>query len=139
MNLLVQQIIDAVSAWEGITPEPHRFGGTEFSLGKVEIGHIHHSGMVDIPFTKKLHNALIADGQAEQHHFVQDSGWISFYLRKPDDTAQALRLIRLSYLHKRSRRQRDLDVTSELAQLAFAQSVVAAFGSRADLQDGDGS
>lgn len=127
MNTLVQQIISAVSAWDGITPEPHRFGGTEFSLGKVEIGHIHHNGMIDIPFTKKLRDALIADGQAEQHHFVPDSGWISFYLRKPEDTAQALRLMRLSYLHKRSRRQRSLDVADELNELGFVPTVMAAF------------
>jgi hypothetical protein len=132
MNFLVQQIINTVSAWDGITPEPHRFGGTEFSLGKVEIGHIHHSGMVDIPFTKKLRDALIADRQAEQHHFVPDSGWISFYLRKPEDVQQAQRLLRLSYLHKRSRRQRDVDVTSELAELAFTSGVVAAFGGQAE-------
>ncbi len=132
MNPLVQQIIDTVSAWEGITPEPHRFGGTEFSLGKVEIGHVHHSGLVDIPFTKKLREALVADGQAQVHHLLVDSGWISFYLRKPGDEAQALRLMRLSYLHKRSRRQRDLDVAGELGDLNFAASVVAAFGGQAE-------
>lgn len=135
MNPLVQQIIDTVSAWDGITPEPHRFGGTEFSLGKVEIGHVHNGGLVDIPFTRKLRDALVADGQALPHHLLAESGWISFYLRKPEDTAQALRLMRLSYVHKRSRRQRDLDVASELAELAFAADVATAFGSRGEEQE----
>jgi hypothetical protein len=133
VNPLVQTIITTVSAWDGITPEPHRFGGTEFSLGKVEIGHVHSSGLVDIPFTKKLRDALVADGQAEQHHLLVDSGWISFYLRKLGDDAQALRLMRLSYLHKRSRRERGLDVAGEAAALAFAQGVMAAFGGQAEV------
>jgi hypothetical protein len=132
MNSAVQTIVDTVSAWEGITPEPHRFGGTEFSLGKVEIGHVHHHGLVDIPFTKAMRDALVADGQAQIHHFLPDSGWISFYLRQPDDVTQALRLMRLSYVQKRARRQRDLDVAGELATLAFSEAVRTAFSGQTE-------
>lgn len=35
-----QQIKAAVSAWEGISVRPHRFGGVEYRLGTREIGHV---------------------------------------------------------------------------------------------------
>jgi hypothetical protein len=119
----VNTIIETVTQWDGITAQPHRFGGVEFNLGKVEIGHIHAHGLVDIPFTRKLRESLVAHGDAQPHHMLHDSGWISFYLRQPDDVAQALRLYRLSYLQKGSRRGRTLDVGAELATLKFADDV----------------
>ena len=57
-----QRIIDIVSAWDGIEAQPHRFGGVEFALGKVEIGHIHPDmELVDIPFTKRTREALVSE------------------------------------------------------------------------------
>lgn len=134
----VQMIIETVSAWDGITPAPHRFGGTEFTLGKVEVGHVHQHGLVDIPFPKRLRDPLVAAGDAQPHHLLADSGWISFYLRAPDAADQALRLYRLSYLQKRARRDRSLTpeaLRAEVTALGFGAAVVAAFfGSEADAE-----
>ena len=60
----VQTVIDHVSAWEGVSADEHRFSGTEFNLGKVEIGHIHSNGMVDIPLTRAIRQGLVAAGDA---------------------------------------------------------------------------
>jgi hypothetical protein len=98
------QILDAVSAWDELTTQSHRFGGTEFNVGKVEIGHIHGSYMLDVPFTVKIREVLVADGEAEVHHLLADSGWISFYLRTDEHVRQAIKLLRMSYLQKRLRR-----------------------------------
>ena len=88
----------AVTAWQGIQALPHRFGGTEFRLGpRREIGHIHGDSLVDIPFPVAVREQLVAEGRAERHHILPDSGWISFYLRRPEDVAQAIDLFRLSY------------------------------------------
>lgn len=125
----LQSIVTEVSSWEGVTAAPHRFGGTEFNLGKVEIGHVHTGGLVDIPYTKKIRDALVADNQAQPHHLLDESGWISFYLRNEDDVEQAVRLFRLSYLHKRYRRDRTFDVATyrvELARLGFNNTVMEA-------------
>lgn len=35
-----EQITQTILTWEGVTASPHRFGGTEFRLGRREIGHI---------------------------------------------------------------------------------------------------
>lgn len=83
--------------WEGVTAHPHRFGGTEYRLGKRELGHIHGDSLVDIPFLKKVRDQVVADGKAEPHHILPDSGWISLFLRQPQDVDTAIELFKQSY------------------------------------------
>jgi hypothetical protein len=92
-----EQITQAVLSWEGVTAQPHRFGGTEYRLGRREIGHIHGDYLVDIPFPKKVRDEIIAAGRAEPHHILPESGWISFYLREPTDVERAIGLFRQSF------------------------------------------
>ncbi len=92
-----RRITEAVSQWEGITHAPHRFGGVEFLLGRREIGHVHGDSLVDIPFPVAVRRELVAAGKAEPHHILPESGWISFYLRAPEDVARAIDLLRQSY------------------------------------------
>jgi hypothetical protein len=132
----VEQIVSTVSAWEGIEALPHRFGGVEFSLNGVEIGHIHSNGMVDIPFTRRIREQLVSAGEAGLHHLLRDSGWITLYVRRPEDVAQALRLYRLSYLHKRYRRpadRQDGTFAAELGRLGFGAAVLESLYGRTDL------
>ena len=89
---------DLVFAWSQVSVHAHRFGGREFLFGDAEVGHVHSNGMVDIPFTRPVHDALLAEGLAEQHRWVPNSGWITFRIRSEQDIAHALWLMRLSYL-----------------------------------------
>ena len=119
-----QRVVEVVSAWDGIETQPHRFGGVEFNLGKVEVGHIHlEAGLVDIPFTRRTREALVADGEAEPHHILPESGWISFWMQGNEDVEQALRLYRLSYLQKRFRRDHAIP-QAELDDLQFSATVL---------------
>ena len=88
---------DEVSCWSQISVHPHRFGGREFLFGSAEVGHVHTNGIVDIPFTRPIHDVLSAEGLAEQHRWVPNSGWITFRIRSEQDIAHALWLMRLSY------------------------------------------
>ena len=85
-------------SWEGVTQGPHRFGGTEFRLGRREVGHVHGDSLVDIPFPKSVRDEIIERGEAEPHHILPKSGWVSVYLRNPEDVGRAIRL-----LHKSSK------------------------------------
>jgi hypothetical protein len=67
--------------WEDLQVLLHRFGGKEFYWGKVEIGHVHTYGMVDIPFNKWTHTALVERGLAQRYHMLDDSGWIATFLQ----------------------------------------------------------
>jgi hypothetical protein len=90
---------------------PHRFGGVEFRLGRREIGHIHGDSLVDIPFPKRVRDEIIAAREAEPHHILPDSGWISLFLRKEDDVGCAIRLLERSFqlakAHRTSLAERD--------------------------------
>jgi len=119
-----QRVIAVVSAWDGIEAQPHRFAGVEFTLGKVEIGHIHpNMGLVDIPFTKRTRDALVYAGEAELHHILPETGWISFWMRREGDVEQAIRLYRLSYLIKAHRRDHAIP-QAELDPLHFSAAVI---------------
>lgn len=91
-----RRICDAVGRWDDVTSAPHRYGGLEFRLGRREIGHIHRDSLVDIPFPKNLRDALVAAGEAEPHHILPDSGWVSIFLRSNADVERAIRLLRQS-------------------------------------------
>jgi hypothetical protein len=98
MNSRVKSLEQELARWAGISVHAHRFGGTEFRLGHAEVGHVHIAGIVDIPFPRSIHDALLADGLAETHPWVPDSGWITFRMHTEPDLEQALWLMRLSYL-----------------------------------------
>ena len=95
---LLKNLEAKVSLWPGIKVHPHRFGGREFSLGRLEVGHAHNDGVVDIPFPRLLRDQLLAEGLVQEHHWVPDSGWSTYRVQSEADMAQALRLLRLSYL-----------------------------------------
>jgi hypothetical protein len=92
-----EKIHAALQDCPGITSRPHRFGGTEYCLGRREIGHIHGDSLVDIPFPKEVRNDLVTAGRAEPHHILPESGWVSVYLKQATDVDRAIELLRLSF------------------------------------------
>ena len=92
-----KRIDAAVQGWSEVTAQPHRFGGTEYCLGRREIGHVHGDHLVDIPFPKPVRDELVAAGRASPHHVLPQSGWVSVYLHEPTDVHRAIGLLRLSY------------------------------------------
>jgi hypothetical protein len=69
-----KRILDTLLTWESVAAQPHRFGGTEFVIGRREIGHIHGDALVDIPFPKKVRDEIVAAGEAQPHHVLPESG-----------------------------------------------------------------
>ena len=62
---------------------------------------MHTGGVVDIPFPRSVRDALLAEGLAEEHRWVPNSGWTTFRIRSDDDFKHAFWLMRLSYLRYR--------------------------------------
>lgn len=141
MSETVDALVQAVTGWANVTSQPHRFGGIEFNLGKVEIGHVHRNGMVDIPFTRSLRERLLAGGEAEPHHLLPETGWITYYVRGDGArVGQAVRLFRLSYLQK-SRRRNGLTpdaLRGELAALQFSADINALLLPEHETDEADG-
>lgn len=97
MNWQVEQLEQEVTSWPGVTAYSHQFAGREFRFGDAEIGHVHVGGVVDIPFPRAVRDALLAKGMADEHHWVPDSGWATFRIRREDQMAHAIWLMRVSY------------------------------------------
>jgi hypothetical protein len=95
---LIDEVGRQVLSWPEVSAHAHRFGGREFRFRDAEIGHVHTGGIVDIPFPRPVHDALLDGGLAEQHHWVPNSGWITYRIRGENDLRHALWLMRLSYL-----------------------------------------
>jgi hypothetical protein len=94
----MRRLEEEVAAWPNVSVHPHRFGGQEFRFGNAEVGHVHEGGTVDIPFPRNVRDALLAEGLAEEHRWVPNSGWTTFRVRSEEDFKHALWLMRLSYL-----------------------------------------
>jgi hypothetical protein len=92
-----KRVESELGRWEGITTGPHRFGGLEFKLGNREIGHIHGDSLVDVPLPKRIRDELVASGEAEPHHVLPRSGWVSVFLNNPGDVDRALQVLRRSF------------------------------------------
>lgn len=82
-----------------VTESPHRLGGIEFRLGRHELGHLHGDRMADLPFPRRVRDELVADGRAEPHHVLPDSGWVTRRVHGPDDVQAIAELFALSYEH----------------------------------------
>ena len=91
------RICEAVSGWQGVSISPHRYGGKEFRLDRRELGHIHGDRLVDIPFPKRVRDEIVAAKEAEPHHILPTSGWVSLYLQTAADVDRAIRLLKRSY------------------------------------------
>jgi hypothetical protein len=130
MNEWLKSMVEQVTAWPGVSSHEHRFGGVEFCLGTREIGHVHSFGIVDIPFTLKIRDALIHTGRAEQHHWVPDSGWTTVRV-KERGAANALSLLRLSYFRiqlKGANPSELADASAELLASGLEHDVLDAAG-----------
>ncbi len=60
-------------------------------------GHVHGDRLADLPLPRKLHDEVIADGRAQPHHVLPDTGWVSCWMDGLDDAASVIELFRLQY------------------------------------------
>jgi hypothetical protein len=90
-------IREAVLSWPGVEAVPHRFGGTEYRYGRKEMGHVHGDRLADLPLPRKLHDEIIAAGQAEPHHVLPETGWVSCWMTVPDDASRVIALFRIQF------------------------------------------
>jgi len=77
----VKKIEAEVTGWPHTSVHPHRFRGREFRFENAELGHVHEGGVVDIPFPRPVRDWLLANGLAQEHHWVPNSGWTTFHVR----------------------------------------------------------
>lgn len=96
----IDRVIEQVLTWPGVTMAPHQFDAVEFQLDDTEFGHLNRNGRLDVPFVRRIRNALVDEGAADVHPWVPNSGWLTYEVAGHDDTDHALYLLRLSYLYR---------------------------------------
>ena len=94
---IAARIEHEVASWPDVTVEPHRFGGREFKVGRRELGHLHVSRLADLPFPVRVREQLVAEGQAEPHHILPESGWVSRRIHGEGDVDAVIALFRMNY------------------------------------------
>ena len=97
MASIREQIEREIGAWLGVEARAHRFGGVEFRVNGHEIGHLHGERMADLPFPVRMREQLVAAGEAQEHHVLPQTGWVSYRIRGGGDVDGALGLFRKNY------------------------------------------
>ena len=83
--------------WPGVTVHDHRFGGLEFRVNGREMGHMHGDKLADLPLPKNVGKKLISQGRVSPHHFLPQSGWVSYYINGQADIPTLIELFRMQY------------------------------------------
>jgi hypothetical protein len=96
-NGIHETISAEIASWPGVKALAHRMGGTEFRLGKVELGHLHGDRLADLPFPRRIRDELVSSGKASPHHVLPQSGWVSRWIGGPAEIEDVLALFRLNY------------------------------------------
>ena len=92
-----ERIRREVTSWPGVEAKPHQFHAVEYDIAKRQLGHVHGDSMLDAPFPRAIHDALIAEGRAAVHRFAPDSGWVTLDIETEADVANAIALLRMNY------------------------------------------
>ena len=92
----IRAIRQTLTAWEGVSAHEHRFGGTEFRVGRRQLGHLHRS-FADLPFPRRIRDELVSARRAGPHHVLPNSGWVSVPMRTVSEVANVIALFRQNY------------------------------------------
>ncbi len=97
---VIAKLNATVGSWTGVTTADHRFGGVEFLVGRRELGHVHAGpagrSFADLPFPRKVRDALVDEGRARPHHVLPESGWVTVPVRTRADVDDVIELFRMN-------------------------------------------
>ena len=99
-----EKIEGEVGGWSGVETRTHRFGGVEFRVNGHEIGHLHGERLADLPFPVRMREELVGAGEAQVHHVLPQTGWVSYRIHQPEDVEGALELFRKNYARLTARK-----------------------------------
>lgn len=112
----VTNLIEEVSAWEGVSTGEGRFGSTRLLVGRRELGHLHPPSTLDMPLPPSLKRELVESGEAQRHRWTPpESGWVTIHLGDRAATERALGLLRERYEHALALREKRISADAEPA------------------------
>lgn len=93
---MLQRTVREVGSWEGVSIHDEGWI-VVLRRGRRELGHLHGDRLADLPFPIRIREQLVAAGMAGLHYVHPETGWVSHYIRGPQDAARVIDLFRLNY------------------------------------------
>jgi hypothetical protein len=96
-------LYESLRAWilqlPGVREAPHRIGGTEFQVYRVEFAHSHGDALLDIKLSKEDQASVLRRGQALPHRAEvhAQAGWVTYRVESSQDLPKARKVIQLAY------------------------------------------
>jgi hypothetical protein len=99
-----EQIVAAVTSWEGVTATSGSRGELSLRVGAREIGHLHGDRVAHFGFPKAVWQALYDAGRIDYHPVFPDKkGWGARALASAADVDDVIAMLRLNYDRARAR------------------------------------
>lgn len=96
VDSVLQRTVREVGSWEGVSIHDEGWI-VVLRRGRRELGHLHGDRLADLPFPVRIREQLVAAGMAGLHYVHPETGWVSHYIRGPQDAARVIDLFRLNY------------------------------------------
>jgi hypothetical protein len=98
----LDDVEESVCHWDQVTVSTHKYGGTQFNVGKYELGHLHGNGLLDVLLNRKLKAEVMKHPAVQEHHIFKNSGWVSFWIKSPNDQDIAVFILLKAYAFRRT-------------------------------------
>jgi hypothetical protein len=90
-----------VKTWKDVGLAMHHFGGMQINYGKVELGHIHGNGLLDLYVGTQKKQYFIEHLHCVDHHVLdKSSSWVSFWIKEQKDYERAMNILKEVYLDR---------------------------------------
>jgi len=97
---LHQELRQRILSLPGVTERPNAgIHDDAFFVGRTMFMHIHGRGHCDIRLSKEDQERVLTQGQARQHRWAPEAGYVTFLVKSEVDLEPAMELIRMSYEH----------------------------------------
>lgn len=94
----LERVLDEVRRWPDVrVSESDDDGTTQVLYRRGVLARLHADGLVEVPFPRAVGEKLVAEGRAERHHALPDSGWVDVRLGATADAPRVLDLLRLAH------------------------------------------
>ena len=97
---LHEELRQRILTLPGVTERPNAgIHDDAFFIGRTMFMHIHGHGHCDIRLAKEDQERVLTKGQARQHRWAPEAGYVTFLVKSEADLGPAMELIRMSYEH----------------------------------------